>query len=133
MAGLEFKADPIFVDVNGVSYQVLLGLDELAGIEKACNGGLSEIFSKMQGGHLSVLIQVIAGVVKKKTEVGYQPLELNEVGPLAQSAELGAALGQAVAALGNALGLMAPSPVASGSGSPQGSRSKPSGKSQTGQ
>lgn len=133
MPALEFSAKPIIVDLNGTSYQVLMGLDELARIEKACDGGLSDIFSRMQAGHLSVLIQVIAGVVKKKTEVGYQALDLSEVGPLAQSAEIGQALGQAVQSLGNALGLMAPSPPVSGNGSPQASPSKASGKSQTGQ
>ena len=86
----------------------------------------------MQAGHLSILIQVIGSVVKTKTEVGYQALDLAEIGPLAGSTEIGTALGQAVAALGNALGLMAPSPVASGSGSPPASPSKPSGKSRAG-
>lgn len=132
MVALQFTADPIFVQANGGDYQVLLGLDELADLEKACGGGLSEIFSKMQAGHLSILIQVIGSVVKKKTEVGYQALDLAEIGPLAGSAQIGVALGQAVAALGNALGLMAPSPVASGSGSPPASPSKPSGKSRAG-
>jgi hypothetical protein len=133
MPALQFSAAPIVVEVRGISYQVQLGLDELADLERACGGGLSEIFSKMQAGHLSILIQVIGSVVKKQTEVGYQALDLAEIGPLAGSAEIGVALGEAFAALGNALGLMAPSPVASGSGSPQGSPSKPSGRSQAGQ
>lgn len=122
MAALEFKAEPFFADFQGIRYQVLLGLDELANLEKACGGGLPEIFSKMQAGHLSILIQVIGSVVKKETEVGFQPLDLSEIGPLAGSEEIGVALGQAMAALGNALGLTAPSPVASGSGSPAASR-----------
>jgi hypothetical protein len=98
---------PFNFECNERKYQIKLGLDELAKIEKACNSGLPDILAQMQAGMLSVMVTVALICVRKETEVGFQAIEPHEVGPLVKEGNAFAtALASAVGELGNALGLV---------------------------
>jgi hypothetical protein len=137
MAGVSFEGDPIIVEVDDVKYQVKIGLDELAAIEKACKDNLQGVFYSMRSGSLSVNIQVTSIAVKKQTDVGFVALELHEIGALianeAAGPEIGKAIGEALIPLMRALGLMAPLPAVSESGLPVASPSKTTSKRRGGQ
>jgi hypothetical protein len=99
---------PVNFECNDRKYQIKLGLDELAKIEIACDKtGLPDLVAQMQAGMLSVLINVAIICVRKETEVGYQAIELHEVGPLVKEGNaFASAIALAVEQLGNALGLV---------------------------
>jgi len=137
MVGVTYEGDPIFVKTNGTKYQVKIGLDELAAMEKACDDNLKGILYSMNSGALAVNIRVVGIAVKKQTDVGFVPLEIQEVGKLATDVEsstaIGKAIGEAFLPLMRALGLMEPSPVVSESGLPVASPSKTTSKRRAGQ
>jgi hypothetical protein len=98
--------------VGEAEYQAMLGLGDVAALERECQAGLSAIGQMLIDGHTAILIQVIVAAVKKKTEVGFQRLEdLAEVGTLMRSTECVVALSEALSGVGNALSGGKPSPA----------------------
>jgi hypothetical protein len=99
-----YKPEAKLFEVDGVGYSIAIGLDDIAKLEKACQAGLFAIGEMLMQGHTSVLIQILSMTARRKTEVGYQPVEdLAEIGKLMRSGECSAALADALAAVGNAL------------------------------
>jgi hypothetical protein len=110
---------PVPFTVGKEKYQVMLGLTEVAQIEKACEAGFPTVMNQLQMGFLSAIITVASVSVKRISEVGPIPVEMNEVGLIVndQEAAFVKALAEATQQLGNVLGLQEPSKKPSKSGS----------------
>lgn len=117
---------PVPFTVGDREFAVVLGLKEVAAIEKAMATPLHAVVNMLMEGFTSAMVTVGEHAVREKTGVGYQPIATDQLGSLYATkdaaAEFAKALVEAVNALGNGLGLQAtpaptPSPSGSGSGS----------------
>ncbi len=113
------KFTPVPVTVGEFQYQVVLGLAEVAQIEKACEAGFPTVMNQLQMGFLSAIYTVASVSVKVKNDLGFVPIEMNEVGLICNDKDSGfvKALATATEQLGNVLGLQEPSKKPSKSGS----------------
>ena len=128
-----FRPEPVAFSVGDVEYQITIGLDDVAALEKACDAGLGAIGRMITNGHVSVMLQIMALTAKRVTEVGPQPIgDIAEIGALAGSEEAVLALGEALTVVKNALS-PEPQPAQSESGSEPVSTRKRSGGSRNGQ
>ncbi len=113
------KFTPVPFTVGESQYQVVLGLSEVAQIEKACEAGFPTVMNQLQMGFLSAIYTVASVSVKVKNDLGFVPIEMNEVGLICNDKKAGfiKALATATEQLGNVLGLQEPSKKPSKSGS----------------
>lgn len=142
-----FRAVPVPFEVNGQKFQVVLGDAQVNLIERQLDVGLNDAFNMMARGFMSASTAIILATVKVQSEVGFIQIQPHEVALVLASVDtdqvdengepvkafpLATALGEAQAALGNALGFAAPSPQPSESGSDLASTSKTSSSKKTG-
>jgi hypothetical protein len=113
------KFTPVPFTFGESQYQVVLGLAEVAQIEKACEVGFPTVMNQLQMGFLSAIYTVASVSVKVKNDLGFVPIEMNEVGLICNDKDAGfvKALATATEQLGNVLGLQEPSKKPSKSGS----------------
>lgn len=113
------KFTPVPFAVGESQYQVVLGLAEVAQIEKTCEAGFPTVMNQLQMGFLSAIYTVASISVKVKNDLGFVPIEMNEVGLICNDKDAGfvKALAKATEQLGNVLGLQEPSKKPSKSGS----------------
>lgn len=132
---------PFIFQIEGRDFAVVLGLSEVAVIEKTMQTPFDGVLGMMRQGFTSALTCVFETVARERTDVGWQPVPLDRmmavIGALEPEAPrppeapkdweppprrslFAIALGEAVTALGNGLGLRAepsPTPLPNGSGS----------------
>lgn len=145
---MAYRGTPIPFQVNGKKFQVVLGDAQVNAIEQRLNVNLQDAFNMMTRGFMSASTVIIEATVKAESELGFVPIQLSQIAEImtpiptgekdedgndVYASPLGTALGEAQAALGNALGFVAPSPTPSESGSALASRSKTSSSKKTGQ
>ncbi len=141
------RGAPIPFSVNGKKFHVVLGDAQVAAIEQRLNVSLNDAFNMMGRGFMSASTVIIETTVKVESELGFVPIQLNQIAELMKPIPTGTldadgneefdlplakALGEAQVALGNALGFAETSPQPSESGSALASPSKTSSSKKTG-
>lgn len=113
------KFAPVPFTFGEQKFQVMLGLAEVAQIEKTCEAGFPTVMNQLQAGFLSAIITVASVAVKRVSEIGPVPIEMHEVGLICNDKDGGFLNAWAIAAaqLGNVLGFQEPSKKPSKSGS----------------